>query len=63
MTPEQLEADCKKFAAYLEANGVPILALLIYTDDRCIGLGSRDMVDELALRTLVDRLGLKLVPK
>ncbi len=63
MTSEELEQDCEEFHKYLEANGVRVLAHIVYTDTKLLGAGTSEMIDEAIMHIQADRLGYKVVDK
>ena len=68
MTPEELKQAVEKFWAYLDANGLRTLAIIVnvcddHTNVNAVATGGlNDVLAETCLRTLCDIRGLEVMP-
>jgi ribulose kinase len=68
MSPEELKQAVEKFRAYLDANGLRTLAIIVnvcddHTNVNTIATGGlNDVLDETCLRVLCDVRGLQVMP-
>ncbi len=64
MTKDEIRQDCVKFCDYLKANGhTPVAHTIMFSDGMSYSFGGHEMLEELMLVIVADRLGFKMVPK
>ncbi len=64
MTPEEIERDCEKFRAYMEANGHQIASIAIgFANGKQLFIGANESLQESLLICVSERLGYNVVAK